>query len=80
MNFIKRHVFLILFLTVQALFAFWIIGGIASQEPCEPGYQDACDVGTGIGVFIIVTFWVMVDVILGVSYGVYKLATRNRSK
>ena len=37
----------------------------------------ASDVGKGLAIGLIVVFWMVVDVILGVSYGVYKLATRR---
>ena len=37
----------------------------------------ASDVGKGIGVAFIIVFWMIVDVILGVCYGVHKLATRR---
>jgi len=40
-------------------------------------YAGASDAGKGIGAALIIVFWMVVDVILGVSYGVYKLATRR---
>jgi hypothetical protein len=53
-----------------------------SQADCQVHYghalNDATDVGKGIGVALIVVFWVIVDTILGISYGVYRLATRSR--
>jgi len=53
-----------------------------SQADCVKHYggalNDAGTAGKAIGVGLIVAFWFVVDVILGVSYGVYKLATRNR--
>ena len=101
----KRHVFLWIFLTVQALFIIWIIAGSASHGPdtgtqvaqlCDnhawyPLYNSqadcvksggallagASDVGKGLAIGLIVVFWVVVDFLLGVSYGVYKLATRR---
>jgi hypothetical protein len=53
-----------------------------SQTDCVKHYggalTDAGDAGKAIGAGLIVVFWMVVDVILGVSYGVYKLATRGR--
>jgi hypothetical protein len=34
--------------------------------------------GKGVAIALIVALWVALDVILGISYGVYRLATRNR--
>lgn len=79
----KRRVFLWIFLAVNLLFIIWIIGGIASggdasdcgslsQEDC----QAASDVGTGIGVFLILVLWVIVDVLLFIPWVIYKLARR----
>jgi len=53
-----------------------------SQADCVKHYggalNDAGTAGKAIGVGLIIAFWFVVDMILGVSYGVYKLATRNR--
>src|SRR5579859_1458050 len=84
----KRRVFLWIFLAVQALFLFWVIGGSVSGHSaaahCHDQYlthaqcASAGNAGTAIGVVLVIVFWMVVDVILGVSYGVYKLATRGR--
>ena len=51
-----------------------------SQADCAKHYavalNDATDTGKGIGVAIVVLLWVVVDFLLGIGYGVYKLATR----
>ncbi|MDX3587682.1 hypothetical protein PV740_39555 [Streptomyces europaeiscabiei] len=39
--------------------------------------EDASDVGTTIGVGLIIGLWAAVDVILGFSYLVYRLASRR---
>lgn len=60
----KRRIFLWFFLAVQALFIFWITAGAstASGTPEDCGdlsaemCNDASDVGTGIGVFLIIVF------------------------
>lgn len=53
-----------------------------SQADCVTHYggalTDAGNVGKGIGAALIVVFWVVVDMILGITYGVYRLATRDR--
>lgn len=83
----KRRVFLWFFLAVQVLFLVWAIAGGHSAatspvdcssvtvEQCQT-LKDAQDVGAGIGVGIIVLFWFLVDIFLGVVYGVYRLAKR----
>jgi hypothetical protein len=51
-----------------------------SQADCVQHYSvalnDAANTGKGIGVALIVVFWVVVDFFLGVGYGIYKLASR----
>jgi hypothetical protein len=53
-----------------------------SQADCVTHYggalNDAGTAGKAIGIGLVVLFWCVVDVILGVTYGVYKLATRGR--
>lgn len=53
-----------------------------SQADCVTHYGGALtsagNLGKGIGAALIIVLWMVVDVILGVSYGVYRLATRNR--
>ena len=80
------------FLAVQVLFLAWVITGAASSRGipayCHQGNHaayvgvkgctSAAQAGTAIGVAAVIVFWMVVDVILGVSYGVYKLATRSR--
>ncbi|MBO7936327.1 hypothetical protein JTP77_010220 [Streptomyces sp. S9] len=84
----RRRVFLWLFLAVQILFLIWVIAGIASGSDdsgsCEgltgdslELCQDAGDLGTTIGVGLIVGFWVAADFILGLTYVIYRLATRQ---
>jgi hypothetical protein len=54
----------------------------ASQADCVTHYGNALNtagqLGTGVGVALVIALWVAVDVILGVSYAVYRLSTRNR--
>jgi len=81
----KRRIFLWVFLAVQVLFIVWIIGGLASSggdaTDCGTLSQKDCnaasDVGTGIGVVLIVVFWMVVDFFMALIYGVYRLAKRN---
>ncbi|MFF4537906.1 hypothetical protein [Streptomyces aureus] len=86
----KRHrVFFWFFLAVQILFLVWVIAGVASgngtDESCSgltgdslKACQDAGDVGTTIGVGLIVAFWVATDFILALTYAIYRFATRQQ--
>ncbi|WP_217245335.1 hypothetical protein [Streptomyces sp. AC602_WCS936] len=85
----KRHrVFPWVFLAVQILFLIWVITGAASGsgtpaqcrgrtgdalELCE----DASDVGTAIGVWLVIVLWAATDIILGFTYLVFRLARRR---
>ncbi|MEU9731115.1 hypothetical protein [Streptomyces sp. NPDC048002] len=84
----RRPVFLWIFLAIQILFLIWVITGAASgsgtPEECRgltgsdlDLCEDAGDVGTTIGVGLIIGLWAAVDIILGFSYVVYRLATRR---
>jgi hypothetical protein len=84
----KRRVFMWIFLAIQILFLIWVIGGAAAghnsgQSGCgtldAQTCQSAADAGTAIGVGIVIAFWVAVDMILGISYGIYRLATRPKT-
>lgn len=71
----RKRVFMWSFLVIQAIFLIWIIAGIAyaggntdtcgtlSAQTCA----DASNVGTAIGVGLVIGLWVAVDVILGIS-------------
>lgn len=80
----KRRIFLWFFLAVQALFIIWIIAGIsgAGGDPSDCGSlsketcNDAEAVGTGIGVALVIGLWMVVDFLLAVGYGIYRLAKR----
>lgn len=81
----KKRIFLWFFLAVQLLFIIWIIAGASSSggdaTDCGSLSQKACndaeDIGTGLGVALIIVFWMVVDFLLAVIYGVYRLAKRN---
>lgn len=80
----KHRVFLWIFLAIQALFIIWIAVGAGSAPPAEGGgglsqeeAQEAQDAGTAIGVGLIIALWAAVDIIVGGSYAVYRLATRK---
>ncbi|WP_206324222.1 hypothetical protein [Streptomyces sp. HNM0574] len=84
----KRHrVFFWFFLAIQVLFLVWIIWAVASSggtpEACRgltgddlQLCKDANDVGTTIGVGLVIGIWVAVDFILAVTYGIYRMARR----
>ena len=73
------------FLALQVLFLIWVIAGAhtGAGQPTDCGTlsaqtcNDAANTGTAIGVGIIIAFWVVVDFILGITYGIYRLATRR---
>ena len=87
----KKRIFMWFFLAVQFLFLIAIISAISSsgdasaaacagqvnefftQEDCEA----ATGVGTGIGVFMIVVAWALVDFLLAVTYFVRVAASRR---
>ncbi|MGP4003615.1 hypothetical protein [Streptomyces sp. 8N706] len=85
----KRHrVFFWIFLAVQIAFLIWVITGIASNDnmPAECSgltgsdlqlCKDAADVGTTIGVGLIIGLWAAVDFILALTYVIYRLASRQ---
>lgn len=85
----RKRVFMWFFLAVQAIFLIWIITGASSSggataKSCagQVGQalqtcQDASHVGTGIGVALIIILWCVVDVILGITYLVVRLARRR---
>jgi hypothetical protein len=82
----RRRVFVWVFLAIQVLFIAWVIAGAASGHgaaaSCHDQYlthaqcANASEAGTAIGVGIIIVFWAVADVILGVSYGIWRLARR----
>ncbi|WP_149548091.1 hypothetical protein [Streptomyces marokkonensis] len=84
----RRRVFLWFFLAVQILFLIWVIAGAASgsgtPDECRSltgdGLklcEDANDVGTTIGVGLVIGLWAAVDVILGFTYLIYRLASHR---
>lgn len=70
----KHHYFLWFFLLVQAIFVIWLVGGLTTANT---GGDAAKEAGTAIGAALIFGLWVGIDFILGVGYGIYKLATRK---
>ena len=47
-----------------------------TQAQCISWLGGAAKTGTALGAAFIVVLWVVADIILGISYGVYRLATR----
>lgn len=47
-----------------------------TQAQCISWLGGAAKTGTAIGAALIVVLWTVVDIILGISDGVYRLATR----
>ncbi|MGW8795241.1 hypothetical protein ACWGND_32620 [Streptomyces althioticus] len=84
----KHRVFLWVFLAIQVVFLVWVIWGITqgsgTPEQCRGRTGDdldlcnsASDAGTAIGVGLVIAVWAAVDVILGITYAIYRLATRR---
>jgi len=72
-------------LAVNALFVFWIFGGADSaSKNCDGQTGDSlttCQAGTaigaGIGIFMILVLWVLVDIILLVIWLITRKKTRD---
>lgn len=47
-----------------------------SFSQCVSDYGGGAKVGAAIGVGLVVVLWAVVDIILGISYGIYRLARR----
>ena len=78
----KHRVFLWFFLAVQAIFIIWLISaGVSTDHSVTHctgvDCKGATEAGSAIGIGLVVVFWMVVDVILGVTYGVYRLAARR---
>ncbi|MCX5559301.1 hypothetical protein [Streptomyces sp. NBC_00038] len=84
----RRRIFFWIFLAVQILFLIWVIAGAASgsgtPESCSgltgdslQLCKDASDIGTTIGVGLVIAFWVATDFILALTYVIYRMASRQ---
>ncbi|MFE0363699.1 hypothetical protein [Streptomyces griseoaurantiacus] len=84
----RRRFYLWLFLAVQLLFLIWVITGASTAsgtpEDCRrltgddlKLCEDASEAGTTIGVGLIIGLWAAVDIILGFTYVIYRLAGRR---
>lgn len=101
-----HHVFLWVFLGIQAIFIIWLITGLSgnahsinpdivaqckalvspgvtkaasmgmNQAQCVSWLGGAAKVGTGLGAAAIVIAWIVVDFLVGLTYGIYRLAKR----
>jgi hypothetical protein len=80
-GFIPRwRIFSYVIIAINVLFLVWVIGGAASgsghASNCGGLDQQTCDsaahAGTAIGVALIIVFWAVVDVILGVLWLITK--------
>ncbi|MFG3137716.1 hypothetical protein ACGFZA_16075 [Streptomyces sp. NPDC048211] len=78
----RKRVFMWTFIAVQVVFLLWVILGANSGGATDCGSlstadcKDASDAGTAIGVGLIIGLWAFVDVILGITYAVVRLARR----
>lgn len=62
----KHRIFLWVFLAIQALFILWLVTGI----------RGAANEDEGVVAILILTLLFFVDAIMGVVYGVYRLAKK----
>jgi hypothetical protein len=69
----KRRIFLWVFMAVQVIFIVWLIDGAATIHT----QTTAGDIGKGVGAALVVMIWVVVDFLLGTTYGIYRLASRR---
>ncbi|MFB7341864.1 hypothetical protein [Streptomyces hydrogenans] len=80
----KHRLFLWTFLAIQVLFLIWVIlaasSGSGTPEDCgtldRQTCNDAENTGTAIGVGLLIFLWAAMDVILGISYAIYRVAKR----
>lgn len=81
----KRHrIFMWVFLAIQLIFLLWVIlgaqSGAGTPDDCGTLSREACNdadnAGTAIGVGLVIALWAATDVILGITYAVYRLARR----
>jgi uncharacterized membrane protein len=82
----KRRVFPWIFLAIQVLFLAWVISAGATGDHttthCTANglstgqCKGASEAATGVAIGVIIVFWAVVDVIAGITYGVFRLARR----
>ena len=73
----RHRIFPWIFLAVQIVFLTWLIMGVNSAgNECSPGYQGACDTGMAIGAGLVIALWVAVDIILALTYLIFKVFRR----
>ncbi|MFF8387302.1 hypothetical protein ACF053_27175 [Streptomyces kanasensis] len=71
---------------MQLLFLIWVIMGTVSgagtPEDCgtlgQPVCNDAENLGTAIGVGLVIALWAAADIILGITYLIYRISRRPR--
>ena len=90
----KRRIFLWFFVAVQVIFIIWLVAAIVSVHkgggiPAYCAHQggtvadqhvcaDAADTGSALGFALVIIVWCVVDFLLAVPYGIYRLARRPR--
>lgn len=77
----RRRVFPWIYLLMQFAFLIWIITAAQASHCDAQGSQtanSACTAGTGIGIALVIGLWAAADVIVGGTYVVYRLSSRNR--
>lgn len=72
------------FLAVQLVFLLWVIvgarSGAGAPDDCgtldAQSCNDAENAGTAIGVGLVIVLWALVDIIVGITYAVVRIARR----
>jgi uncharacterized membrane protein len=77
-----RRIFLWVFLALQAIFILWIVTGMATRTGATQGLstQGSHDVSTaahGLAIALQVIVWIVVDFLVALTYGIYRLARRT---
>lgn len=85
----RRRGFLWIFLGVQLLFSIWIFIRVSAANDDDPSCEgltgdalvpclDAEPLGTTIGVGLIIGLWAILDIILVITYGIYRRRQRRQ--
>ena len=82
----KKRIFMWFFLAIQLLFVIWVIAGLkgqptVDQSTCGGLDLESCnaasDLGTGIGLALVLGLWAFVDFILVVVWAVVTFSRRR---
>lgn len=80
-----RRWFVWLFMVVQVVFLLWVVGGArtgaGTPQHCGMLSQHDCNtaqnLGTAFGVGLVIVFWAIVNIMIGVTFGVVRFTRRS---